>query len=167
MAEAHNYVNRTLQAVSETLTAFRSLVGRLEAIAPLPHPDETFSTILALERVRQANGLIQKGQPMEALPFATAAVGLAPQLASTWWCRGTVQFLLRNQAAAIADLSQTAALGKQDADTFLIRGFAYHDAGNFAAAIQDYQIAQQLTYGDTTVIGLNIKFAQAGQPRRT
>jgi hypothetical protein len=167
MTEAHNLVNRTLQAIGETLNAFRSLAGRFEAIVPLPQLDEVYPAVLALERVRQANGLIQKGQPMEAWQFADTAVGLAPQVASTWWCRGTILFLLRNQAAAIADLNQAAALGKQDADMFLIRGFAYHDAGNFQAAIEDYQRAQQLTYGDTTKIGLNIKFAQAGLPRRT
>jgi tetratricopeptide (TPR) repeat protein len=149
------------------LNAFRSLAGPLEVTVPLPQIDETSQRILALERVRQANGLMQKGQATEAWQFADAAVGLAPQLASTWWCRGTVLFLLRDPVAAIADFSQAAALGKQDADTFLVRGFAYHDAGNFHAAIEDYRQAHYRHYGDTTLIETNIQLAQVGRPRQT
>lgn len=103
-----------------------------------------------------ARGLanIALGKPAEALRDFDSAVSIDPKNPKAWVNRGSAYFRMQPKQLdkAIADFTQAITLDGRYFDAYQNRGSAYAAAGNYQAAVEDYQYAQRLEPSNQDVL---------------
>jgi tetratricopeptide (TPR) repeat protein len=92
-----------------------------------------------------AEDWLRKGReetnPEVQIDYFTKAIGLNPELADAYACRGTANSDLGRYDRAIADYTKAIGLNPDNAQTYNNRGYAYENLGKHDRAITDYSQA--------------------------
>ena len=127
-------------------TAFKILLISLLSISQNALPGEGDE---AGRLLHQAQQTADEGKSMDAVRFATAAIGMDSQLALAYYLRGREHFRLGKIAESVADLDQFVKLRPDLEPRQWERGLSYYYAGRFEKGAKQFELYQ--TYHDNDV----------------
>jgi tetratricopeptide (TPR) repeat protein len=105
----------------------------------------------------------EKGDDTGAIGDFTEAVRIDPKYALAYCNRGNAWHAKGDKDRAVADCTEAIRLDPNNAVSYRIRGTIYFDIGNFAAATQDLQRANELAADPYGALLLFIARGRAGE----
>jgi len=122
-----------------------------------------FNTNDAAAYNNRGNVWHEKGDDTRAIADYTEAVRLDPKYALAYCNRGNAWHAKGENDHAVADCTEAIRLDPNNDLSYRIRGTIYFDIGNFAAAAQDLQRANELAADPYAALWLFIARARAGE----
>jgi tetratricopeptide (TPR) repeat protein len=137
---------------------------RAWAFADVTGVDPTPSNQLLRDLVREGTAGVDRDKLEQAAAFYEEAVRLSPQNTQLYNELATVQYILGDDAGALATLDRSLALDSRFSQTYLLQGDALSALGDKAAALEAYRQAAALAPGDLNIqSAIGVTSAELGQ----